>query len=41
MKRAVLGADSGTSTRDLRGSASTSEFTAAVIKAITAGAGQD
>ncbi|MFI6875723.1 isocitrate/isopropylmalate dehydrogenase family protein [Streptomyces sp. NPDC050400] len=32
---------SGTSTRDLGGSASTSEFTAAVVKAIEAGAGQN
>ncbi|GAA3768332.1 isocitrate/isopropylmalate dehydrogenase family protein [Streptomyces phyllanthi] len=31
----------GTSTRDLGGSASTTEFTTAVIKAITAGAGQN
>ncbi|WP_281048151.1 isocitrate/isopropylmalate dehydrogenase family protein [Streptomyces himastatinicus] len=31
---------SGTSTRDLGGSASTTEFTAAVVKAIEAGAGQ-
>ncbi|MFJ8109170.1 isocitrate/isopropylmalate dehydrogenase family protein [Streptomyces sp. NPDC096132] len=32
---------SGISTRDLGGSASTTEFTAAVIKAVTAGAGQN
>ncbi|GAA2324106.1 isocitrate/isopropylmalate dehydrogenase family protein [Streptomyces kunmingensis] len=32
---------SGTSTRDLGGSATTTEFTTAVIKAIEAGAGQD